>query len=225
MALMLLGLLLLGLSACAGSGAQPAVDLMLQAEVDADIRRHSEALARKQQLRKWLANAQQALANDRLKIPRSDNAYDWYQQVLAVDELNAEAHWGMEQISQRYMQLAEQAFKLGRVDRAEQMLWGAAQISATQQQLEDLRGRYRQVAANDVYLSTEELSARNESIQRTLAEIALQAQEKGSRLLIVARNDAEGRWIYKQMRGAVDGYRLRGNIKVGKVPRVRLIDL
>ena len=45
-----------------------------------------------------------------------------------------------------------------------------------------------------------------------------------SRFVIVARNDAEGRWIYKSMQQAIEGYRLRGNIKMGKRPKVTLID-
>ncbi|MFC6981009.1 hypothetical protein [Microbulbifer taiwanensis] len=43
------------------------------------------------------------------------------------------------------------------------------------------------------------------------------------RVIIVARNDAEGRWIYQQLREAVPGYRVRGDIKLGSPPRLLLI--
>jgi hypothetical protein len=46
----------------------------------------------------------------------------------------------------------------------------------------------------------------------------LQASE--ATFLIRARTDEEGRWIYKTMRDAVGGYRLRGNIDVSGTPAI-----
>lgn len=173
-----------------------------------------------------LASARLALANDRLMIPQSDSAYSWYQQVLSLDEHNGEAHRGMAQITARYLQLAEQAFVSGRVEKAERMLDGAERISATPAQTAVLRQRYRQrVAENETRLSIPELTLRSEKITAQLVALAGQAQAASSRLLIIARTDAEGRWIYQQMRAAVKGYRLRGNIELGRQPRVVLIDL
>ncbi len=213
-------LVILGLTACEQAPLQPekpvepVVDLAAQQE------------ARRHRLRVLLANAEMALAADRLMIPSSDNAYDWYKQVLALDELNPEAHWGMKQITARYLQLAEQAFVSGRVEEAERMLQGAENISATPQQIATLRERYRQQHSdNEVFLAGKALASRGEEIQQQLKTLAEQARQSQSRLLIVARNDGEGRWIYQQMRNSVDGYRLRGNIEVGRVPRIVFIDL
>ncbi len=159
-------------------------------------------------------------------LPYSDNAYDWYQQVLALDELNAEAHWGMQQMTARYLELAKQAFQSGLIDKAETFLRRAEKISATPQQTEALRTQYRkQSPDNEFYLEQPALSARNEAIQLRLAELAQKAKEADLRLLIIARSDAEGRWIYQQMRDSVADYRLRGNIEIGLVPRIRLIAL
>jgi hypothetical protein len=178
-----------------------------------------------QRLRVFLANAQQALADDRLRLPARDNAYDWYRQVLALDELNAEAHWGMRQISKRYMVLAEQALLTSNIDKAERMLQGALSVSATPEQAVSLRKRYqRQSADNIVYLSPSSLSAKDDVISAELSSLAARAKQLNAHLLIVARNDAEARWIYQRMRAAVEGYRLRGNIEVGSVPRIVFID-
>ncbi|ARN73541.1 hypothetical protein BST96_05045 [Oceanicoccus sagamiensis] len=205
--------------ACVQAPSQPAAEKPV---VDVAAQRE----AKRHHLRVLLANAQKALAADRLMVPVTDNAYSWYRDVLAIDELNPEAHWGMKQITARYLQLAEQAFTSGRVDEAERMLQGAEKISATPQQIAALRERYRQQRSdNEVYLPVAALSQRGEAIQQRLSELAEQAKQSRSRLLIVARNDAEGRWIYQQMRNAVDGYRLRGNIEVGRVPRIAFIDL
>jgi hypothetical protein len=197
---------------------QPAVRLIDQKPPVNEARRHH--------LRQLLANAQQALAEDHLMYPETDNAYQWYRRVLALDERNAEAHWGMQQITARYLQLAEQAFVSMHYEKAELMLQRAQQIAATPAQAEALRQRYQQQpAANAVLLSESELSSRSTKLQSELVTLAVQAQAENSRLLIVARSDSEGRWIYQQMSSAVAGYRLRGNIEIGHLPRVVLIDL
>jgi hypothetical protein len=66
------------------------------------------------------------------------------------------------------------------------------------------------------------LSARNENIKNQLKALANRVQESKEFVLIYARNDAEGRWIYQQMRKASEDYRLRGNIKRHKKPRLVL---
>lgn len=229
-----LALAMLLLVACAGSSAPPkslppSVSSAATAELEQKRKvalQASAAERQAEQLRYFLAYAQQAFADDKLMSPALDSAYYWYQQALSIDELNTEAHWGMRQITARYLQLADQAFSSGRIEHAERMLQGAGRVSATPKQLDELRQRYRLEAAdNEFYLSQKDLLARNNNIQQQLFALAEQAKKNDSRLLIVARTDAEGRWIYKQMRTAVLGYRLRGNIELGRVPRVVLIDL
>ncbi len=62
----------------------------------------------------------------------------------------------------------------------------------------------------------------NENIKNQLAALASRVQESKEYVLIYARNDAEGRWVYQQMREASEDYRLRGNIKRHKKPRIVL---
>lgn len=191
--------------------------------VEAQQQRLQERLEKTARL---LALAEDALSNDRLMHPAEDSAFKWYQQVIELDELNADAHWGMHRITQRYFELAEQAYATGRPARAEQMLRNALQVAATPAQVEAIRAAYRdQYKDNTFALAPDALSARSSGVLARLADIAKRAREHESRLLIVARNDAEGRWIYQQMRTAVDGYRLRGNIEVGTNPHIVLVDL
>lgn len=181
---------------------------------------------REDKIESLLGLAAQALAKDRLMRPKEDNAYDWYRQVLAIDALNTEAHWGMHRITRRYFELAEAAFATGRPARAERMLRGALQVAATPAQVKVIRAKYRDQLRNKTFtLSPQGLRRHSDKTRLHLAKIARRARDARSRLLIVARNDAEGRWIYQQMRAAVSGFRLRGNIELGKLPHVVLIDL
>lgn len=212
------------------SGSVPGIVSSAVSEQELRLRQ-AELLAREQQtqaslIRYLLSSAEQALQGDRLMVPKPDNAFDWYQQVLAIDEANADAHKGMRRITARYMRLAREAFEQGLAEKGERMLWGASQVSATPRQVQLLREEFRErLASRPPALAVDELAARSEKIQHMLAELAARARDENLRLLIVARNDAEGRWIYRTMRDAVAGYRLRGNIEIGVVPRVELIDL
>lgn len=185
------------------------------------------ALQRAQQLRQILARAQQSLARDRLLLPEQDSAYYWYRKALRLDSDNAEAHWGMRKISERYLVLAAQAYERGARDQAEQLLQRALRIAASPADVAALRQRYPApvVRDNAYLLAPDELAARSDKLVAYLAGLAELARAKDSRLQIVARSDEEGRWIYQQMRAAVEGYRLRGNISVGSSPRVVLIDM
>ncbi len=219
-----------GLTGCAVGPApepQPAPVESVEASPEADhvAAQQRRLRERQQRIDRLLELAEQALANDRLRYPEDDNAFDWYQRVLDLDELNADAHWGMQRITQRYLTLAEQAFAAGRPVRAESMLRGALQVAATPAQVQAVRDKYRDQLDKVFALASADLGARNAAIREELAAIARRAREADSRLLIVARNDAEGRWMYQQMREAVDGYRLRGNIEIAPRPRVVLIDL
>lgn len=173
-------------------------------------------------IRELLFIADAALGRDQLMRPLEDNAYDWYQQVLAVDEGNPEAHRGMTRITERYLELAVQAFKRGRARLAEQMLSGAGRVAATPAQLEQIRLKYSELSSPErqVLLPTGELSARSDSMLGLLSQLANKARQEDYRLVIIARNDTEARWIYRQMQAAVSGYRLRGNIEIGPEPKI-----
>ncbi len=216
------------LSSCAGVVIDPAPEVIsAPAPVEDRVAiRRAEATTEREQLRALLISAGRALADDRLTVPASDSAYSWYQQVLAIDETHAEAHWGMLQITERYLQLAEQAFTSGRRGRGELMLQRALSVAATGEQVEAVRSRFKpQPDDSEFLLAIVDLTARSDTIIQRLRALASMAKNEQSRLLIVARTDAEGRWIYQVMREAVDGYRLRGNIELGSVPRIVLLDL
>jgi type II secretory pathway predicted ATPase ExeA len=60
-----------------------------------------------------LSNAELALSNDRLMVPADDNAYGYYQEVLALDPTNDQARDGVQRIVKRYGELAGQSLRKG----------------------------------------------------------------------------------------------------------------
>ncbi len=75
----------------------------------------------------------------------------------------------------------------------------------------------------DIELAPQALSDKDESIIATLADLALRIKDRDESILIFARTDAEGRWIYKQLKQATPGYRIRGDIRRAAEPKVRIL--
>jgi len=186
-----------------------------------------QQLKYRRQLAQLLAKAAQRLSRDRLMVPAGDSAHHYFWQVLRLEEGNAQALEGMAAINTRYLQLAQQAFQQGAYNRAQRMLTGASRVSTPADEIEVLRLRYRApvLASNEFLLQLGQLDARGSALLNYLQVLTDKLLAADSRLLIVARNDAEGRWLYQQMRQLAGGHRLRGDIKVGPRPRIILIDL
>jgi len=77
--------------------------------------------------------------------------------------------------------------------------------------------------ANEFLLEASLLGKEDPQILARLSEIAHKLKASDSLAMIIARSDVEGRWIYQQMRAAVPGYLVRGDIQIGSPPRVKLV--
>lgn len=185
-----------------------------------------------QTIKRLLARAEKALARDRLLSPASGNAYDYYASVLLLDPANKSASLGLQAIVLRYVGLARSAAQESHFKEANIYLDRALSIDPNNQKVQTLVQGLREdaaplqvqttIAENAVLLDQRLLTKRSTRVIEQLGLLAIQIKRDNSTLVIVARNDAEGRWIYQQMREAVPGYLLRGDIQIGTPARVEL---
>lgn len=181
------------------------------------------AIQRARVLADMLYDAKSAYDDNRLMLPAGNNAYEMYQQVLQLDPGNAVAVEGIQEIVLRYVALAGDAINQAKYDEADTYLGRAARLGPDRPELADARARLEQARQNKVEvheLDPSALSAQNLEVMSQLADIAQQIQSQEATFLINARSDEEGRWIYKTMRDAVGGYRLRGNIDISGTPSI-----
>ena len=164
-----------------------------------------------------------AFDDNRLMSPPGNNAYEIYQEVLVLDPGNAVPAQGIEDIVLRYIELSDAALTLGQYDQADNYLSRARQINPGRAELEEARQRLAQARETKIQLYALDpgaLGEQNLDMMTQLAQIAEHIRTLEATFLINARTDAEGRWIYKVMREAVGGYRLRGNIAVTGSPTI-----
>jgi hypothetical protein len=191
-----------------------------------------------------LIKAEQDVAADRLMTPIHDNAYDRFRAVLLLDKGNERALLGLRAVAARYLAFADTYNKRGDFSQARNQLKNAVTVDgetvATRKMADDIRQAERQayavrklpertlqIASVDAKqaifpLDASDLRQRNQAIIGQLLALGQRVQNTREYVQIFARDDAEGRWVYQQMRKASVNYRLRGNIQRASNPKVVL---
>ncbi|MES2823745.1 MAG: hypothetical protein V4732_09095 [Pseudomonadota bacterium] len=184
-----------------------------------------------------LSEADYALSQNKLLNPISDNAHDRYRSVLLMDATNERAKVGLQTIALRYVELARIAAVRGNLSEAQSLIRYASGIdnnAVVQDAAETIRkqiastppakpAKAYQAAEGEYLLDSKLLQAKDSQVITQLSQVAQKAKQTGDFVLIVARSDAEGRWIYQQLRSAVPGFLVRGDIKIGQPARVKLV--
>ncbi|WOX06943.1 N-acetylglucosaminyltransferase [Microbulbifer pacificus] len=190
---------------------------------------------RQRAVQHFLQRAEDAQREGFITMPAGASAYDFYLQVQQLDPGNAQAAAGIQTL---VMQLVEQARDLLRqraFGHANSLLNTADQIAPGNPLSKEVRSqsqREQRRAEQDIAmegpgaqtleLPAGPLTARSDTMVQMLKSVAERIRAHELRVIIVARNDAEGRWVYSQLREAVPGYRVRGDIKLGNPPRLLL---
>ena len=183
----------------------------------------SEAIRRARMLADLLYEARLAYEDNRLMTPASNNAYDRYRTALDIDPGNAVALQGLVDIALRYGELATVAINQGQYDNAANLLARGERVQPGREELALVRQRLEQAGQNETEtfaLDPAGLDDQSLELLTQLGEIAQHIRNREATFLINARSDAEGRWIYRIMREAVGGYRLRGNIALSGTPSI-----
>ncbi|GJM14155.1 MAG: hypothetical protein DHS20C12_25580 [Pseudohongiella sp.] len=169
--------------------------------------------------------ALQALSEDRLLTPVDDNAHGRFKRVLAMDPQNELALEGLQDIVERYLQLAGESMNRGLFDEAETMLGRARFVDSNHPGIAASEEALRmEMDSDDLFFELDYpiYAARSEMAESELADIARQTREHEAFFLITAPNDELARWMVSVMRDAVTGYRLRGNIELSSRLGIRL---
>lgn len=190
---------------------------------------------KQQAIQRLLADADYALSQDRLLMPIEDNAFDRFQSVLLMEPDNKAARTGLQSLALRYIEMARTSMARGQFSQAQSFIDNARGIDPQSPLLAETTASLRKARAaqpapaaykpgpNEHLLDGEALNRKSPAILAHLTALAQKAKDSGDLVIIYARNDAEGRWIYAQMREALGDFLLRGDIRVASQPRVQFV--
>lgn len=221
------------------NGSSEAVSAEEAPRVDPLKAAREKARQRQAIIERLLDQAQEAVDDNRLTLPLHDNAYDRYAAVRILEPDNPQAVAGLESILLSYAELIRAALRKGNLAYSQQLLERAQSFYSGNSLLQDLAHDIQQAEAlarqqagllqqqtagsDEFLLPVKELTQKSPDVVELLTRIAERVRESRESVLILARTDAEGRWIYKQMNDAVPGYRIRGDIRIGASPKLQLL--
>jgi MSHA biogenesis protein MshN len=108
-----------------------------QNTISSDISASNKENVLQKQLKVYelIDKASRAMTLDRLTSPESDNAYLYYSELLVLDAANPVALDGLKKITDRYLQMADQALKKNHLQRANEYLEKARIVSPNEPRL------------------------------------------------------------------------------------------
>ena len=191
-------------------------------------------------IQRLLEQADDALRDGRLVSPEYDNAFDRFQSVLLLSSDNTQARSGLQAILVSLAADARYSISVKNFYRARQQIKQLDNYFPQTALVDDLQRELREEQAKivrivevdtspppqgdyeDIDLSQSELTERSDAMLQQLQSVADKIVADKSMVLIYARSDKEGRWIYKQLKKSAKDYRVRGDIRIGK-PKLRLL--
>lgn len=183
-----------------------------------------------------IQEAEKAVLEGRLTTPANNNALDKLRAAGLVRPDDPRVQAGVQAIVDSYEKLVAEALHTGNLEQAGKLLRRLLLVAPKHERAADFRqqiaearaARPEQTSVPDpqgrVWLSPSALRARGEPITAVLQALAEEVQRSDWSIHIYARTDEEGRWIYKTLKEAVPGYRIRGDIRISATPYVQLMD-
>lgn len=222
---------------------QPQLQQEQTPEQQQEAKMPQEALPRYSQLvERLLLQAKSAFYQGRYTLPVHDNAFDKFHSVLLLAPNNTEAKSGLQAVRLKLAELAREAAYSGDFQRARILVERIVSVFSSDALVDNLNKDIAHIentfagaraegaevvetskVIRELILPKSALSARAETVKATLSNLAQRLKETKEGVLIYARNDSEGRWIYRQLKSASSGYRIRGDIRIDKKPRVELL--
>lgn len=186
------------------------------------------SLADADRLDALLEKGDHALKDNRLLTPIDNCAYDFYREALKVAPDHPAALHGLQRIAERYVAMAEQAAEKGQYAAARKSLDRARLVDPDLDSIANAETQIqlRSTAQRDhTSLNTDQLTSHNPALSGVLKTLGAKAKARDAWVIIRARNDAEGRWIYQQMADSPGDRRIRAELTLGSPPGVDLLQL
>lgn len=179
------------------------------------------------QLTLLLNEADKAIERGRFIAPQFDNANGYYRKVLVLDAGNEQALAGIQNLIEILSLKAKQSLEIDRIRDYRVYTSWIEQIAPSSPVLAELKALDpdRQTSGGSWTIAVSDLKARNSNAKKSIKQAALTAKAYQSRVKIIAPTDADGRWIYQQMRSVADEYLFRSSLIIGDKAKIVVLDV
>lgn len=211
------------LPACTSFPASKSSLEVVETNPISDYKPPASARKRKK-IRQLLQKAELAYLNENLTTPLDNNAYFYYLNVLTIDPENPDSTQGLNDIVERYLDLAISHANRFELKIASDFLMKARSVGDNHPNILAVKNRIDQqksLRSKKYALSLPQLRSRSGNLSHKLLEIGRAIARHDAIVIISAPSDAMGRWIYQQL-NAADENRVKAEFKPGDQPQVRI---
>lgn len=176
-------------------------------------------------IQQLLEEAYYAFIESRLTTPVEDNAYFRYLQVLSIDPSSEDANRGISNIVEQYLDWSLESLQNRNFRAATNYLNKARSVDESHPNITAVATRiteHRNSKEENYLLDPSGLTNRSISTRTELGSIAVRMQKTSATIIISARNDSEGRWLYQQLNDQTDS-RVKARFEQSSKPSIRLI--
>ena len=167
-----------------------------------------------EQIENLLENAQQALGQDHLLYPKETSAYAYLSLVLELNPGDENAKRGLEQVVERYIELAIQAIDRRQLNRAKSMLDRAKLVDKNHPSILPTENQLELV--NNSNLTTLKLGGPtiDAATRNRISEFGILAKYQNCRFIIYAASDEIGRTLYQLLKNNQAELKIKAQIKL-----------
>ena len=164
-----------------------------------------------------LYRAEEALAREHITYPAEGSALAFYEEILAIEADQEDAVRGLEHIVEQYIDLALKALDREQFASARSMLARARLILPDHPSIKPTEEQIRLLSeARRVTIRLQQADLERSEPDATAELRALGELPTGynCRFTIAAKNDAQGRWIYRTLSSGSSSGRVRAQIEI-----------
>ena len=173
-----------------------------------------------------LDRAEAAERTGHLVYPARGSAMSLYHEALSADPGNEHALAGLTRIAEHYLEAAQQAMDRHALIKADSLLSRARMVYPDYPGIEAIAGQLALLEGAERTLETLDwraVAARSPSLKPRLHRLGSAAKQGDCRVTISVSNDAEGRWIYRQLSDAPGKGRIRAEVQIASPAAVEIL--
>ena len=167
-----------------------------------------------EQIENLLENAQQALEQDRLLYPKETSAYAYLSLVFELNPGDENAKRGLEQVVERYIELAIQAIDRRQLNRAKSMLDRAKLVDKNHPSILPTENQLELVNNSNLTILKLGSPTIDAATRNRISEFGSLAKYQNCRFIIYAANDEKGRSLYQLLKNHQAELKIKAQIKL-----------
>ena len=160
-----------------------------------EVKPENSKLSDEDRLQTLLKKAQHAMAKKRFSSPKGDNAFEYYSEILNLDSENVDAIKGLNQIAERYLNLANKRYESQELSKAMDFISKGLKVVPHHDELLTLKNKIQREQSKSISRKTKTSPKKSIPFKSLLLEDLTVSETIGSH---ISKSPSEAKWFARQ---------------------------